>query len=240
MPSRVDWFFGRGLSIGCGLTWSVPGDWAELPRDVQIGRIKEALLAEMTAAYVDTADIKHLLGVLATRTVAPWQHQFFTTNWDYLLQREILNLGLTAQPSWCAETHVNHLNGTVEVLPDNSRRSAVVLESDTGNARTSTLEGDNAFNKLIWNQTFVIVGMSFECEVDKFLLSALRRVEDDLPAGESLWVVVNPNTRALGASSARLKAALPRAKIIEVPMAFGAWLQAKLPELQACGAIAFS
>lgn len=239
MSSRVDWFFGRGLSIGCGLNWSVPADWTSLPRDDQIGRIKEAVLDEMKAPYVKTTDIQRLLDVLANNTVAPWRHQFFTTNWDYLLQREILDLGLTAQPSWCAETHVYHLNGTVEVLPDNSRRSAFVLESDTGDARVSTREGNIAFDKLIWNRTFVVVGMSFECEVDKFLLSALRRVEDDLPVGESRWLVVNPNAQALAASSSRLKAALPRAKIVEVPMEFGAWLQAKLPELQACGAIAF-
>ena len=38
-----------------------------------------------------------------------------------------------------------------------------------------------AYNKFIWSQTFVVVGMSFECQVDKYLLSALKRVEDDLP-----------------------------------------------------------
>lgn len=193
----------------------------------------------MTAPYVDTTEIRLFLDTLATHTVKPWQHQFHTTNWDYLLQREILNLGLSIQPDWCAETHVYHLNGTVENLPDNSRRSAFVLESDGADARTSTLEGNTAFDKLIWNQTFVVVGMSFECEVDKFLLSSLRKIGDDLPVGESHWLVVNPNPEALAASCSRLKAALPHAKISAVPSSFGTWLRARLPELQARGAVAF-
>jgi hypothetical protein len=239
MSPRVDWFFGRGLSIGCGLTWSVPSAWSSLAREDQIIRIKAAVLAEMSAPHVDTSDIWHFLDVLANNTVDPWQHQFHTTNWDYLLQREILALGHTVQPSWCAETHVCHLNGTAEVLADNSRRSAFVLESDTGEARVSTLEGDKAFGKLIWNRTFVVVGMSFECDVDKYLLTALGRVEDDLPVGESCWLVVNPSPGSLAASCARLQGVLPRAKIVEVPLTFRAWLGQKLPELQACGALAF-
>jgi hypothetical protein len=156
-----------------------------------------------------------------------------------LLQREILALGHTVQPPWCAETHVYHLNGTVEQLPDNSRRSAFVLESDPPHARIATTEGDIAFNKFIWNQTFVVVGMSFECDVDKYLLSALQRVEDDLPIGESYWIVVNPNVEALSATCARLQAALARATIVSTASTFGAWLRAQVPELQSRGAIAF-
>jgi hypothetical protein len=71
MAPRVDWFFGRGLSIGCGLKWSVPADWNSLPRADQIARIKAAVLAEMSAQYVDTSDIWHFLSLLANHTVAP-------------------------------------------------------------------------------------------------------------------------------------------------------------------------
>lgn len=239
MSSRVDWFFGRGLSIGCGLSWSVPPDWSSLHREEQILQIKAAVSAEMDASYIDTTTIAKFLETLATQTVKPWQHQFYTTNWDYLLQREIERLELTTQPDWCAETHVYHLNGTVEVLPDNARRSAFVLESDIADARTSTLEGNVAFGKLIWNQSFVVVGMSFECAVDKFLLASLRRVEDDLPIGESRWILVNPDTQALAVAARRLRDALPRAQVLEVSQSFDVWLDAGLPELQACGAIAF-
>jgi hypothetical protein len=237
LTHRVDWFFGRGLSIGCGLKWSVPASWRDLPRADQITRIKAAVLAEMDGPHIDTSDIRSLLTLLATQTVPPWRHQFHTTNWDYLLQREILSLRFKVLPQWCAESHVYHLNGTVEQLPDNSNRSAFVLETDPAPARSSTVEGNIAFNKFIWNQTFVVVGMSFECEVDKYLLSALRRVEDELPIGESHWIVVNPDATALAMTCARLHSALPRATIGGTASSFGAWLAAGVPELRARGAI---
>lgn len=239
MAHTVEWFFGRGLSIGCGLSWVVPADWRSLSRDEQIARIKVALVSEMAAASVDTRDIRLFFDILANRTVSPWQHQFHTTNWDFLLQREILSLGHKVQPPWCAETHVYHLNGTVEDLPDNSQRSAFVLESDSLRARVATTEGNIAYNKFIWSQTFVVVGMSFECQVDKYLLSALNRVEDDLPIGESLWIVLNPDPDALSATCAQLHVALPRAKIVSSATTFRAWLDTQLPQLQSRGAIAF-
>jgi hypothetical protein len=186
-----------------------------------------------------TTDIHLFLDLLANRTVSPWQHRFHTTNWDFLLQREILALGHKILPKWCAETHVYHLNGTVEDLPDNSRRSVFVLESDPPHARVATTEVNIAYNNFIFSKTFVVVGMSFECEVDRYLLSALNRVEDDLPIGESFWIVLNPNTDALSATCDRLQAALPRAKIVGNAKTFRAWLDAQVPELQSGGAIAF-
>ena len=239
MSHTVEWFFGRGLSIGCGLSWTVPAEWHAFNRDDRIARIKAALSSEMSACHVNTSDIRHFLDLLAQRTVSPWRHQFHTTNWDYLLQREILNLGLTVQPPWCAESHVYHLNGTVEKLPDNLRRSQFVLESDPAQQRVATTEGDIAFNKFIWSNVFVVVGMSFECEVDRYLLSALKRVEDDLPIGESTWIVLNPNEETLASTRARLQAALPQASIAGSATTFRAWLNAGTPELQSCGALAF-
>lgn len=239
MAHIVEWFFGRGLSIGCGLTWDVPQEWNAFSRDELIAHIKAAIASEMSAAYVDTTDIRLFLDLVAEHTVSPWRHQFHTTNWDYLLQREILALGHKVQPPWSAETHVYHLNGTVEDLPNNSQRSAFVLESDPPQARVRTVEGNIAYNKFIWSQTFVVVGMSFECDVDKYLLSALNRVEDDLPIGESFWVVVNPNAEALDITCARLQASLPRARIVKREATFRTWLNAQLPELQSLGVLAF-
>lgn len=236
MSPRVDWFFGRGLSIGCGLCWSVPVEWTALERAELIIRIVEAIRNEMDSG-VDTSDISSFLEFIAGRTNASWQHQFHTTNWDYLLQREILKLELTVQPSWCANTHVYHLNGTVENLSDNNHRSVIVLETDPAHARASTIESEIAYSKIIWNKTFVVVGMSFECEVDKFILHSLNKVEDDLPIGESIWILVNPNTEALAASSHRIQTALPFARVIEVPLTFGEWLKREMPELQTAGAI---
>lgn len=213
--------------------------WEDLPREEQIARIKAAIISEMSTAYIDTTDIRLFLSLLAKHTIAPWRHRFHTTNWDFLLQREVLAHENKVQPSWSAETHVYHLNGTVENQPDNSRRSEFVLESDPPRARVATTEGDIAYNKFIWSQTFVVAGMSFECEVDKYLLSAITRAEDDMPIGESCWVVLNPNAKALSATCSRLQSALPRAKIISRSLTFRDWLDAQLPELQSCGALNF-
>jgi len=239
LAPRIDWFFGRGLSIGCGLTWAVPPEWAGLPRAEVISRIKSVVLGEMSAPRISTTDISQFLSVLANHTVPPWRHQFHTTNWDYLLQREILALDLTVLPPWCAESHVYHLNGSVEQLPDSSNRSAFVLETDSRQARTETVEGNTAFGKFIWNRTFVVVGMSFECEVDKYLLTSIRSVGDDLPIGESTWYVVNPDETTLTNTETRIRAALPQARLVMIPTTFRAWLDAELPELQARGALTF-
>ncbi len=237
MAPRVDWFFGRGLSISCGLDWSVPTAWKYLEREDQISRIKQTLRELTSSKDVDTSAIRDFLAFLSANTSSPWRHQFHTTNWDDLLQREIKNLDLTCQPHWCAETHVYHLNGSIEYQLDESHRSEFVLETDGFDARISSTEGDIAFNKLIWNRTFVVVGMSFECEVDKYLLQFLNRVQDDLPIGESNWTVVNPDSKATLAICDRLRAALPHAKTTPVNSTFEAWLKSGLPELQTCGAI---
>lgn len=85
----------------------------------------------------------------------------------------------------------------------------------------------------------MVVGMSFECDVDKYLLNTLNRVEDDLPVGESFWIVLNPDAKALSATCARLQDALPRAKIVDSVATFRAWLDAGVPELRSRGAVAF-
>jgi hypothetical protein len=234
---RVDWFFGRGLSIGCGLTWSVPIAWRDLQHDEQIDRIKNALRVEMDRPSIDCSDIRNLLCFLSERTVPPWRHLFITTNWDFLLQREVLALGHMVQPPWSAETHVYHLNGTVEELPNNQNRSRFILETDPAEERVSTIEADIAFNNIIWNRTFVVIGMSFECEVDKFILKSLARVQDDLPIGESEWIIVNPDAATLATSCERIQRALPRSSVHAVAATLRTWLNAKTPELQACGSI---
>ena len=128
---RVDWLFGRGLSIGCDLSWSVPVEWRTLAREEQIARIKAALRDDMGQASVDCSVIRSLLGLLERHTVPRWRHLFITTNWDYLLQREMPALGLTVQPPWFANTHVFHLNGTVEDLANNAHRSPFLLGPKT-------------------------------------------------------------------------------------------------------------
>lgn len=155
------------------------------------------------------------------------------------MQREVLALNLQQLPPWLANSHVYHLNGTVEQLPDSSHRSPFLLEEDPAEQRCFTPEANVAYNFMVWHRAFVVVGMSFECETDKFLLNALSRVEDDLPIGESSWVIVNPDRTALQLSCSRIAAVLPRATVKSIPVTLQEWVGRGLPELQAWTAIAF-
>jgi len=138
-----------------------------------------------------------------------------------------------------ANSHVFHLNGTVEELEDNPSRSPFLLEEDPASQRCFTPEANIVYNQMLWDRTFIVVGMSFECDTDKFLLSALSRAEDHLPIGESVWVVVNRNQNALDVSGARIAKALPRATVKGVHSDFDAWQESGMKELRHCGAIAF-
>ena len=113
-----------------------------------------------------------------------------------------------------------------------------MLEEDPASLRCFTPEAELAYNFMIWDRLFAVVGMSFECETDRFLLSALSRAEDNLPIGKSTWIVVNPDETALATSCARIKAALPRSSLIRVRATLQQWVKAGLPELGQCGKLA--
>ncbi len=234
----INWFFGRGLSIGCNLSWVVPDEWRRLPRVEAIALIKAALPKEMDRPDIDCSVIRFFLGLLSENTRPGWRHRFITTNWDFLLQREIEKFDLSYLPQWLDTSHVFHLNGTVEILEDNSRRSPFLLEEDSGTCRTNTQEANEAYNKMICDKYFVVVGMSFECETDKFLLRALGRVEDEMPIGESYWVVVNRNKSALVASCRRIQDALPYASVTPVCASLNDWLKSGTQDLRKWGALA--
>lgn len=238
-PQCVYWLFGRGLSIGCNLRWTAPQEWEGMQREEKIELIKITLRQEMEKRDIDCSVIRQLLRVLEQCTIEGWRHGFVTTNWDHLLQREILSQGWEVLPLWLVNSHVFHLNGTVEELEDSSNRSPFLLEEDPSDQRCQTIEANKAYEKMIWQRAFVVVGMSFECETDKFLLSALGRVQDDLPIGESTWIVVNPDQDALRLSCSRITAKLPRATVKEVCTTLSDWLASGLPELQTLGALSF-
>lgn len=238
--TTVSWLIGRGLSIACGLTWSVPAEWGDLERETKVDQIRNALRAEMDAAHVDSTPIQNFLDCLAKYTTEGWRHEFMTTNWDYLLQREIQKLGLKIRPTWMAESHVYHLNGTVELRPNhNEHGSPFLLEEDSAAVRHWTVEANVAYNRMIWRRVFVVVGMSFECATDRFLLSAIHRVEDGLPIGESQWLILNPDSRALDSARERISLALPSAHVETEDEGLESWLNCGLPQLQKVGAIAF-
>lgn len=208
-----------------------------MKREEKIERIKITLRKEMERRDIDCSVIRQLLRMLEQSTTEGWKHGFITTNWDFLLQREILSQAWEILPSWLVNSHVFHLNGTVEELEDNSNRSPFLLEEDPSDQRCQTVEANKAFEQMIWQRAFVVVGMSFECETDKFLLSALGRVQDDLPIGESTWIVVNPDQKVLSLSCNKIAARLPRATVKGVRSTLSNWLDNGLPELQARGAL---
>jgi len=231
MRQCLTWFFGRGVSIACNFKWVVPYEWKCYKRDEQILMIKKQLKIAMDSEGVNTLPYKNLLSILSTKTKPDWCHQFITTNWDYLLEREINNLNLQVLPKWLCNSFVFHLNGTIEELPDNSNRSPFLLETDNASDRKSTVEANIAFNKIAWQKYFVIVGVSFSCEMDKYTLAILNSVEDYLPIGESYWIAVNPDQKELDNSLRIIQGYLPRAKFYAIKKDFKEWVSSGLAEL---------
>ena len=208
-----------------------------LPREDCVAGIRTVLAREMNSPEVSVAPYERLLEILATRTADGWSHRFLTTNWDYLLQRTITRLDLKRQPSWLDNSHVLHLNGTVEVLIDNSQRSAFILESDEGAAREPSHEFDAALHEMAWDCHFVVVGMSFECQGDKYILRWLSCIEDDLPVGQSTWLVLNPDPIALAASLNGIQSALPRACVRGSTLTLEDWIASGLDPLAQFGVL---
>jgi len=236
MADYLVWLFGCGLSIDCGLRWRVPSEFQQLDREVKVVRIKEEVRAAMNSPEVDTTPIRSLLAFLADRTAPGWQHLFITTNWDFLLQREVESFITDGyQPPWLVDTQVFHLNGTVEQRSDNSNRSPFLLEEDSFAKREWTLEANDPYNKMIWERNFVAVGMSFECETDRFLLQSLHSAQNDMPIGESSWIIVNPDPAALDRSAERIQEALPSCEVHRRYQTFSHWLTSGLPELASLG-----
>ncbi len=239
MGSTIYWLFGRGASIECGLNWEVPKEWNDLERDIKVEYIKKQVREEMNQKHVNSFPYKNLLSLLQSHTQPDWRHQFITTNWDYLLQKEILNLELKVLPKWLQNSHVSHMNGTVEELADNSNRSPFLLEEDPPSQRTLSVEANKTYNEMIWGSYFIVIGVSFECDTDRFLLKALGDVEDDMLVGESHWVVLNPDDAALKKVVGAIQKHLPSASVDAVKKEFGVWLSEMMPELKHLGIIAF-
>lgn len=175
----------------------------------------------MGEAGVDGKPINRFLKFLSTRTRDNWRHLFLTTNWDFLLQAEIDKFTADC-PRWLRDAQVFHLNGTIEVQADYSRRSRFVLPEDQ--ARAPSLELNIALSKMTWGRTFVVIGMGFECEADRGLFSFLNKVKEISPGGESDWVIVNPCQSAIDSARDLIRLNLPQASVKPVCATFTDWL----------------
>lgn len=223
--------------MACNLPWTVSLESKSLPREKQIEIIRDELYTAMHQMSINISPIKELLEILAKHTCPNWKNRFITTNWDYLIQKEINKLPLRTLPEWLADSHVYHLNGTVERDNNIEFRSEIILEEDPSHQRCVTPEANSAFNKVLWDQLFIVIGMSFECETDKSLLHHIGKTRDEMPIGESSWIIVNRNSSALEASCSRIQISLPNSKIIPVHTDIASWIKNGMPELESHGAI---
>lgn len=241
MSQGCTWLFGRGASIANGLSWVVPQDWKDdlvaerVTRETHVTMITEALRQEMTRVPENSTPYRCLLDIMASRSVVQGHHLLLTTNWDYLLQRDVngwINANMPGYvPNFLSgDGMVYHLNGSVEPA-DFQNRSPFMLETDSPSVRNSTYEANQALTYLLWSSLVVIVGMSFECDMDCGLLATLRAHEDNMPIGSALFVVVEPNREALESTCAKLAHCFPRARGIRVNSGLAEWIDSGMPEL---------
>ncbi len=241
MPQDCSWLFGRGASIANGLSWIVPDAWkrdlleGRVTREAHIPMVIDSVRSEMSNPAVHCGPYQHLLNTMAERTVDQGHHRLMTTNWDYLLQREL--------DAWIEANHpesvprflgidgvVRHFNGSVEP-GEFQNRSPFLLETDSASMRKTAYEANQAFSQLLWSTLIVIVGMSFECDTDKGLLAALRGHEDNVPIGTALFIVVDPCRETLEDTCRKLAACFPRAGGLRVNSGLAEWIDAGMPEL---------
>ncbi|UCD80691.1 MAG: hypothetical protein JSW26_04460 [Desulfobacterales bacterium] len=193
------------------------------------------LRKKMEMPSVHANSYRRFLDIMATQTVSQGYHRLITTNWDYLLQREVDTWIGANQPGYVPgflkpDGMVSHLNGSIE--PGNfQNRSSFLLETDSAEFRKAAVESNKAFNKLLWSNFIVIVGMSFECDIDKGLSAALKTHEDNLPIGSALFVVVDPMEESLERTISRLAACFPRACGLRVQKRLEEWIDEGMPEL---------
>lgn len=240
-PQSCTWLFGRGASAANGLSWVVPEEWkadlkaGRVTREAHIGMITEALREKMTLVPENSTPYRYLLDIMASNTVDQGHHRLITTNWDYLLQRDVNGWINANNPGFAPRflsTHsmVYHLNGFVEP-GELQNRSSFLLETDSKETRKATLETNKAFNCLCWSSLVVIVGMSFKCEMDNDLLAWLGAYEDSLPIGSALFVIVEKDKEALDSTCTMLARNFPRAHGIRVNSGFAEWVDSGMLEL---------
>lgn len=236
----VVWVFGRGASIACNLSWVVPAELISEGRLLQIEKIKAALQKEMDQPTVNTEPYKLLLSELSRRTAPGWLHRFVTTNWDYLLQREILRQPWQVLPIWLEDSHVYHLNGTVESSSGSNipnLRSPFLLETDPIDERKSSREYDNTLQFIGWRKHFIVIGMSFACPNDRAFLCFLGKIRDVRPVGVSSWHVVDPSVETGEEVCNQINVALPGSDITVCQRGFKEWVIDGMPTLVEWGVL---
>ena len=233
MSEHVVWLFGRGLSLHCGLDWDEPSELRLQPREVRIARIRKDLGAatDGLVSRNGTPVLDRFLRRLEERTPPGCRHTFVTTNWDDLLERAIEAGWPREVPACMRETHVFHINGTIEPGDGRPFRTEIVLPEDPPAARKPASEANQAFNTLTGGRRVLVVGMSFECRPDRFLLRCLNQIQDDVPVGESSWMILNADASGLERVRGLIQECLPGAAIRTRGFSFSQWLDTGIPEV---------
>jgi hypothetical protein len=206
-----------------------------MSRHEHVRQITRALRSEIGKLSVPRQPYRRLLDMMRSDTVEEGRHRLFTTNWDDLLQRELLawmkdNSGSCAPRFLATHGVVHHLNGSVEP-GEWQNRSPFMLETDDARTRVHSHEANAAFNMILWSELVVIVGMSFECDTDRGLLGALREHEDNMPIGSAQFVIVDPDERSVSATYQKLAYCFPRGGGVKVKSGLAEWITAGVPEL---------
>lgn len=234
--------FWVGASIANGIGWSVPHEWkselkaARVDRSEHIRMICDAMRNEMTLRGRPELCYDPFLEMLATQTCVDGTHRLITTNWDYLLQeavdRWISRKAPGIAPAFLGrDSMVYHLNGTAEPGAAHGR-STFLLETDVAHERVAAHEANRAFNMLLWSTTVVVVGMSFECDVDRGLLGSLRHHQDNVPIGEAHFIFVEPSRDALKSTLEKFSQCFPRGSATRLQIGFAEWIALGAPELR--------
>lgn len=239
---KIIWIFGVGASVACNLRWVVPREWKEgcdswtdSERDCHIEKIRNTLRKEILKPEISQKPYESFLARL--KGFSTIKNILMTTNWDTLLDSAVGIMYPKICPKWLKSTHVYHLNGTIEEasLETNPEftRSTFLLETDRFDKRKAGVEFNIVVRNLLWADVVVVVGMSFECNVDNGLLKSLSVIQDLVPIGAAEWLIVNCNKSALLRIEANLKSLFPGVnKIQKIEKTFEKWIQEGLPGLK--------
>lgn len=219
------WIFGRGASIACGAAWEEPETWKEKDRHERIQNINRNLAKQMRNVPVGRNPYSHLLFLLEHKTTPNQKSLFITTNWDYLLQREIDSGDYDPCPRGSGQRYVWHLNGSIKKGRDSRYCSPIILPED--DKRTDNQEFSWAMNQIVCERLFIIVGMSFQCKADEKILRVLRPDQNKLPFGEGRYLIVNNSAKDLERLESVIKSYFPRVDIIKEQADFKSWIDEK-------------
>lgn len=216
------WFFGRGASIASGVTWEESEESKKKSREERIQNIDRNLSSQMQTVPIGNNPYSQLLFLLENKKKVNQRNLFITTNWDYLLQREINSKNYTTRPSWLEDSQVFHLNGSIEKWGDARYRSPMLLPDD--NNRVDSLEFQKAMNFVLCERFFVMIGVSFKYTVDQQIIELLRPHEDNLLFGEGKYLIVDNCQEGLDRIENIINQNFPRAEVIKVKSDFKSWI----------------